>query len=70
MDQKTWTAISELERKATRLEEQAEEREARAPVYYGGGSSNFMQSMTRAEELRAEARDLRAEAARLRRQDR
>ena len=70
MDQKTWIAVSELERKAARLEEQADEREARAPVYYRGGSSIYMESMTRADQLRAEARDLRAEAARLRRQRR
>lgn len=67
MDPRTYAEISSLERRAAMREQLAEEREARAPVYYGGGSYNHIESMTRAEEYRTEARELRDRAERLRR---
>lgn len=68
MKARTRIEIDGLERRAALREEQADEREARAARYYGGGSSSYLESLDIAEQYRAEARGLREQAARLRHQ--
>lgn len=70
MEPTTKIRIDGLERRAALRKQQAEEREARAPVLYSGGSFNHIESMTIADRYREEARQMRAEADRLRQQSR
>lgn len=56
-----------LERLATLLEKQADDREATAAASYGGGSYLYFQSLEAADERRVRARAMRVTATRLRR---
>lgn len=52
-----------LEDEAAHYEAQADDREARAAAWYGGGSYNYILSLDRAAEYRKKARKLREQAA-------
>ncbi|WP_145998936.1 hypothetical protein [Brevibacterium linens] len=68
MDPMTAIEVEGLEKLAALREHHAEEREARAAVYHGGGSSAYIETLVIAEQYRNEARELRARATQLRRQ--
>ncbi|GAA3042933.1 hypothetical protein GCM10010528_23190 [Gordonia defluvii] len=52
-----------LEDEAAHYEAQADDREARAAAWYGGGSYAYILSLDRAAEYRKKARQLRRQAA-------
>ncbi|GAB2636088.1 hypothetical protein GCM10027169_00280 [Gordonia jinhuaensis] len=51
-----------LERQAARLEAQADSRYERSARWYGGGTYNFVSSVSTADEYRKEAQALRRRA--------
>lgn len=69
MDLMTAIEAEGLEKLAALREQHAEEREARAAVYHGGGSSSYIESLQIAEQYRNEARELRVRATHLRQQN-
>lgn len=52
-----------LEDEAAHYEAQADDREARAAAWYGGGSYNYIRSLDTADGYRKKARQLRRQAA-------
>lgn len=67
MDKITQIEVTSLEKRAAVYEEHADEREARAGAYYRFGSSAYVDSLDKVEQMRAQARSWRDEADELRR---